>query len=242
MTVDEVIKNCRVEDTKVYLPDFQLDRKTYLDVSKKLNMAGGKWDRKSGSFLFREDPSEYLGILKDGGKVNLKKEFQFFATPDNLADEIVQLADIQYDETVLEPSAGQGAIISAVRRRLPGKHIYYCEIMGLNRMFLDKIDKATFIQEDFLTMEGYTFDKIVMNPPFTKNADVIHVLHAYNCLKPNGRLVSVMSKHWQMSDNKRETTFRDWLYTKKHTVKEIEAGAFKEAGTGIATVLVVIEK
>ena len=51
-----------------------------------------------------------------------------------------------------------------------------------------------------------------------------------------------MSKHWQQSDNKKETEFRDWLKTVYATVEEIPAGKFKESGTAIATVVVVIDK
>jgi hypothetical protein len=46
---------------------------------------------------------------------------------------------------------------------------------------------------DFLASHSTeTYDRVVMNPPFARNAAPKHVLHAYDFLKPGGRLVSVM--------------------------------------------------
>src|SRR3546814_1747 len=49
---------------------------------------------------------------------------------------------------------------------------------------------------DFMQIEPETtglFDRIVMNPPFDRLRDIDHVVHALKFLKPNGRLVAIMS-------------------------------------------------
>jgi 16S rRNA G1207 methylase RsmC len=38
-------------------------------------------------------------------------------------------------------------------------------------------------QEDFLKFKDMHFDKIIMNPPFSKNQDIKHILHAYSLLE-----------------------------------------------------------
>ncbi len=61
-------------------------------------------------------------------------------------------------------------------------------------------------------------------------------------LKNGGRLVSIASKHWQHSTNKKETDFRSWLDDVGADVEEIPQGAFTESGTKIATCLIIINK
>ncbi len=242
-TKEQVLQKCTVEGTVVKLPAGQLDRKLYQDVAKSLELIGGKWKgNKIMGFVFPTDPTDLLAQIANGEKRNLKKEFQFFGTPDGLCDELVILANIQKEHTVLEPSAGQGAIIKAIQRHLP-KSVDYCELMPINQTFLKKIPNTTFIAEDFLTMKGKgLYDRIVMNPPFSGNQDILHVRAAYELLKKGGRLVSITSTHYKLSTNKKETEFMNWLKEVKADVRLIEAGAFKQSGTGISTIMLIINK
>ena len=48
----EVLKQCRVEGNNAFLPDIQLDRKLYVKVAKRLDLIGGKWNRKIKGFVF----------------------------------------------------------------------------------------------------------------------------------------------------------------------------------------------
>lgn len=243
MTAQDVLQKSTVEGMVVKLPPDQLDRKLYTDVAAKLNLIGGKWKGgKVMGFVFQEDPTELLAEIASGEKRNIKKEFQFFGTPDDLADELVRLAEISKDERVLEPSAGQGAIIKAINRVFPGMMVECFEIMPLNQTFLNKMDTAVFIGEDFLQAdEPELFDKIIANPPFSKNQDIEHIYKMYSLLKSGGRLVSIASKHWQYASNKKETSFRQFIEENAEVI-EIEAGRFKESGTSIATCIIVIDK
>jgi len=242
----EVLSQCTVEENVVKLPDVNLDRKQYLDVKKALEQIGGKWKGgKVFGFVFKSDPTELLADIAGGAKRNLKKEFQFFATPEGLAKELVQYACIEDMNTVLEPSAGQGAIIKAINERHPNKSVQCYEMMPDNKLELSQLDSVDFLGDDFLSDEEYSeicFDRIVANPPFTKNQDIDHVKAMYSRLNTSGRLVSIMSTHWQLSNNKKESEFRDWLDSVGAEVIEVEEGAFKESGTKIPTVIVIINK
>lgn len=125
MKVEEILQQCAViKGNIVKLPDIQLERKTYLDVAKQLNLIGGRWKGgKVSGFVFEQDPTDLLTQIASGESRNLKKEYQFFETPETLADEVVEVADIQADSTVLEPSAGRGRLVKAVNKIFPGKMV-----------------------------------------------------------------------------------------------------------------------
>jgi len=245
-TKTEVLQACRIEGNIVRLPDTQLDRKLYQEVAKSLNLIGGTWKgHKVMGFVFKEDPTELLEEIAGGGTRNLKKEYQFFATSEKLAARLVQLAGIDNNDLmVMEPSAGQGAIIKAILKKQPGLCVHYFEIMDINRKFLEKIPDAISLGKDFLTERKHfhDFDKIVANPPFSKNQDIDHIYQMYRSLKHGGRLVSMASKHWQISSNKKEHEFRIWLQNVKAQVLEVPAGEFKESGTEIATCIIIINR
>lgn len=103
----DILKQCLVDGFKVQLPKITLDRKLYQSVAKELNLIGGKWmGGKTQAFVFEQNPAKLLDVLINGDRLNLKKEYQFFATPSQLAIRLVQMADIKADHAVLEPSAG----------------------------------------------------------------------------------------------------------------------------------------
>jgi 16S rRNA A1518/A1519 N6-dimethyltransferase RsmA/KsgA/DIM1 with predicted DNA glycosylase/AP lyase activity len=105
-----------------------------------------------------------------------------------LAAQMATLADIQMDDLVLEPSAGEGMLILAMRHhRIVAVEISARWIPELNKFGILEVHRA-----DFLTW-GYPklFDKIVMNPPF--EADIAHIKRALTMLKPCGRLVTLCS-------------------------------------------------
>jgi hypothetical protein len=247
-TVEEVLKNCTIEGNIVKLPVTQLDRKTYQEVAKKLELIGGKWTSgKIKGFVFNENPESLLKEISAGVNRNLKKEFQFFGTPAELADELVKYADIKQYHKVLEPSAGQGAIIKAINRVYPKLKIDCFELMSINRTFLNKISTANLIGEDFLESEvtmsdEFDYDRIVANPPFSKNQDIEHVYLMYDMLKEGGRLVSITSKHWEISSNKKETEFREWLGEIGAEIISLDEGKFKKSGTMIETNIIIINK
>ena len=243
MTTNEILKECTTSGNVVKLPNRQLPRDEYMGVKKALEGIGGKWTGgKVAGFVFQTDPKELLSKLVGGEKVNLKKDFQFFATPPDLADELVQMAEIDESHNILEPSAGQGAIVHAINRRYPEKVVNCYELMGVNRIVLERIPTVSLIGDDFMTPNVRRFDRIVANPPFTKNQDIDHIQRMYDKLADGGILVSVASTHWQHSSNKKETAFREWLESVNAMVRKVPSGMFKSSGTDVAATIIVIKK
>jgi phospholipid N-methyltransferase len=245
MTKEQVLQNCTIEGNVIKLPNEQLDRKLYQEVAKSLELIGGKWKGgKVYGFVFSFDPTDLLKEIANGENRNLKKEFQFFATPDDLANELVFQAQIEPNHKILEPSAGQGAIIKAIQRVFENKQpVDYCETMDINLTFLQKISNTKPVGTDFLKSDNMNYyDRIIANPPFSKNQDIQHIYKMYECLKPGGRIVTIASKHWQKSNNKTETQFRNWLKEVKADIEEIPSGTFKESGTMISSCIIIINK
>lgn len=244
MTTLEVLSQCTVEGSIIKLPNVQLDRKLYLDTKKSLELIGGKWKGgKVAGFVFQQDPTELLNQIASGEKRNLKKEFQFFATPKELAEKLVELAELNEFDKILEPSAGQGAIISAINDKVNSIPVCY-ELMDLNVSILEKSNlRFNLYGRDFLEAPSNDlFTKIIANPPFSKNQDIDHVMKMHSLLALDGILVSVMSTSWRIGSQKKQEAFKEFLDDVGAEIIEVEAGAFKSSGTSIPTVIVKIKK
>lgn len=246
-TKEDVLKKCTVSGNVVKLPDTQLERKLYQDVAKSLQLIGGKWTGgKVFGFVFPVDPSELLEQIANGDKRNLKKEFQFFATPEHLANRLVKLANINASHLIMEPSAGQGAIIKAIQKEIPNTTVCAFELMDINKTFLQKMANVELLGNDFLKEAKSPlynqFDRIIANPPFSNNQDIDHICKIYMCCKPGGRIVTIAGKHWQIGQENKCKQFREWLSEINAEIIEIEAGTFKESGTNISTCILIIDK
>lgn len=261
METIDILKQCIVDGLIVRLPDIQLDRKQYLNVAGKLQLIGGKWKGgKTKGFVFETDPTDLLNDIANGENRDLKKEFQFFSTPPDVADLMIQKltlfldkADLKVSAKILEPSAGDGALIKAFINQgwyTEGLVIDCFELMELNRKKLSKISSANIIGEDFLkalSSDGNNqirgqYDIVIANPPFNKNQDIDHIRAMYDCLKPGGQLVTLASPSWTFGSQRKQIEFREWLKKVGADIEEIEEGAFKKSGTNIRCMMIKVIK
>jgi hypothetical protein len=240
---EEILKNCTVEGTVVKLPNVQLDRKVYQEVAKALQLIGGKWKGgKISGFVFDLDPTDLLKQISIGEKRNLKKEYQFFGTPDELAEQLVQLAELGSYDLILEPSAGQGALIKAINKVSDAVPDCY-ELMDVNTSILNKSNlRFNYMGGDFFQNEGKLYSKIIANPPFTKNQDIDHLMEMYKCLGPEGKLVCITSESWVNGTQKKQIEFKEFLSSVDSEIIDIPRGSFKESGTMVGGKIVIINK
>jgi len=232
-----VLRAGKIEGNVFFLPSGQLDRKLYESVNKVLTNAGGKWDRKSRGHVFPSNPSEKLGLaISSGVSVNEKQLYQEYFTPTELAARLVGMADVKGHE-VLEPSAGDGRLADACKAS-GAKSVTCVELQEKNIDFLEEKGYEPYMA-DFLTVTPLgigRYNRIVMNPPFTKGQDVKHVLHAMKFLKPGGILVAIVAGGKNVPDELSD------LGGCKISTEPVEDGAFKREGTGVKTMIVKIEK
>lgn len=228
----------------VFLPVQQLP--DYPAIKRLLETAGGKYGRyqKRSGFKFDSDASLILDKLVGGEKLNPKKEFQLFETPQTLCSELVLDAGVEPGMSAFEPSAGNGRIVRELLRLT--NRVTAVELNPIHECNLLDVG-VTPIVGDFLSLDpdqlGH-FDRIVANPPFRANQDIAHVTHMIKFLAPKGRLVSVMSPQWQTGRTRAHKDFKALLADAQYRVEvtPIPTGAFKESGTSISTVKLILEK
>lgn len=163
--------------------------------------------------------------------------FNLFQTPPALAARLVALLDLRPGARVLEPSAGLGRILDAL------KPLQCAEVVAVEmaaacagELFRQDRPGVTIRQRDFLACspdELGMFDAVAMNPPFHMRDDVRHIEHAIQFLKPGGTLAALC-----MDTEHRCRAFQH----QAATWEQIPAGAFSREGTKVPTVLLTIKK
>jgi hypothetical protein len=66
------------------------------------------------------------------------------------------------------------------------------------------------VGSEFLELQGKQYDRIIMNPPFSKGATFSMCSMPMSLLRPGGRLVAIMGEGAFFQSNKR-AEFREWL-------------------------------
>lgn len=226
----------------------ELERKLYTEVNKALSVMGGKWVKAKGGHVFEDDPRPMVEGLMESGHLVVEKD-GFFETPKELAQRMVEIADLREADYILEPEAGMGAIAHVILEDASTKGLnitlWLIEKNQKRSFKLDQIFgmKAVVFCADILDNKGYQkFDKIIMNPPFEELQDIDHVRHAYSLLFPHGVLVAIMSEAPFFRDTQKAKDFREWLKTVNSTHEQLPEGTFKSSGTGVNTRLVVIQR
>jgi len=235
----EILQNSTTNGNELFLQG-TLDRKDYVATNKVIEACGGNWNKKSKSHVFPTDAEERLEQILLTGEVEIPKdEFEYFPTPSSVVNRLVELSEAKPGMKMLEPEAGQGAI--AIPFRELGCDVSCYELSEANFNVLKSLN-FNVIQADFLQIEPEEkYDLIVMNPPFSKQQDIKHVLHAYKFLNPNGILVSVMCGNVLWRDNKLTKDFREFIST-NGSVEKLPEQSFKSSGTNVGTVIVKLKK
>lgn len=175
-----------------------------------------------------------LEALKAGIKAGVQVVAvpDLFATPPELARQVVELAELEPGHRVLEPSAGTGNLLGAMGGAMFGHNPERGEVVGVevNGNLLEHLRRefplTDFRQADFLTCNGDLgkFDRIVMNPPFSGGADIKHIQHARTFLKPGGKLVAICA-NGPRQQAQLQPEADAWI--------DLPAGSFKDAGTNV---------
>lgn len=217
----------------------QLDRKLYERTNKVLEAAGGKWNRKAKAHVFTEDPAAVIDRVILTGEIIAPKDFGFFPSPAGVVDRILEIAELEKGMIVLEPSAGHGAI--ALAAHAAGGVVDCIELLPKNVAVLAAANLRV-VEADFLTVTPSAhYDLVLMNPPFERQADIHHVMHARRFLSPHGRLVSVMSVGVTFRQDRLSVLFRELVRDSGGTFEPLPDGAFKSSGTMVRTVIVRID-
>lgn len=183
-----------------------------------------------------EEEKEQEQLKRDIDSLQLSNIPGFFPTPEEVAQRMFELADVEAGMCVLEPSGGTGALIKPVVDNVDTEILTYeynsslCDI--LRRSFPDY--RVCVKNEDFLEVTDHQgcYPRIIMNPPFDMGADIKHIKHAMTLLKPGGKLVALCSGG-PRQEKELQPLATSW--------ERLPEGSFKESGTMVNAVLLMID-
>lgn len=243
--VMNVLERAELDGPRLRISE-QLDRKLYTEVAKVLEAIGGKWNRSQKATVFDGDAAELLeALLQTGEYHRVKQDLGQFDSPPAVVARVMDLTGVRSGMLLLEPNAGTGNIVIAALSM--NAHVAAIELdakrVAKLRDRVAPFDPPVVIrQADFLSCQPEQgFDIVAMNPPFARQADIDHVLHAARFLKPGGRLVSVMASSVMYRINAKTLAFRRWLDQHGGTIELLEPGAFTTSGTQVRACIVAVD-
>lgn len=174
--------------------------------------------------------------LKQGG-VQIQVAPQLFPTSADVAEMVIDLAQLEDGHKVLEPSAGTGVLINAATASGADISVTAVEIHpGLCNLL--RSQGKWVIEADFLSLDPEQVgkvDRVLMNPPFADASDIAHILHAMKFVRSGGLLVAICADGPRQNAKLRplvEASGGAWI--------RLPAGSFKHAGTNVNTVMMSI--
>lgn len=200
--VVELLMRGRMSSGGTFAIDYDARDSPAVDEAKTVLESLGGVATAAGAlcFSFDYDAEPIIRDVAVSGVIPDQKAHQYYPTPTGLAQRVVDLAEIGDDHTVLEPSAGQGALATHLRAQdqwrqgwvsHPGATLV--EASELHCRILRQKGFETVICRDFLSWApGRRFDRVVMNPPFAGGRWHRHVEHAAELLAEGGRLVAIL--------------------------------------------------
>lgn len=232
-TIEDAFELLEDEENYLILPEKWFSPNLYKNLDeflKTFNCKRVKYNKRT-AYLNNGDftNKQIIEIGKQLKGVSLSTKFDYFPTPQELCEKVQELAEIQANDTILEPSAGTGSLLKGLNKN----NIQCVELNPILAQILKtqgfKVCNKAF--EDVKSVS--TFNKILMNPPFSNRLDAKHILDAFNnYLEQDGILVAIHSAGILQATDKHSKAFQK-LY-QQYGVKQIriEAGAFKNSGKG----------
>ncbi|MEC4718261.1 DUF4942 domain-containing protein [Noviherbaspirillum sp. CPCC 100848] len=178
-------------------------------------------------WLFEYRANDVIAEIVRTGCLPDRKTHQYYPTPKPIAELVAELAQIGEAHSCLEPSAGQGGLCDFLRPanttcvEISPVHCKVLEGKGFKPVCADFLQWSA----------GRTFDRIVMNPPFSEGRALIHLQKAASLLAAGGRLVAVLPSSYRG---------KDLIAGLSHEWSESFQGEFE--GTGVAVTVLALTK
>lgn len=204
--------------------------------------------------------AEYYGeVIPDGRqaeddplkapKTTPAKHYGFYPTPADALDHLFARVPLYRKPDApkfrcLEPSAGTGNI--ARRIAADGEIVDCVEVQQHLAADLraSGLYRAVYAADFFALRPETTglYDRIVMNPPFDRERDIDHVMHALSFLEPGGFLAAIMSAGTEFRETRKSTAFRALMEKMNARWTDLPAGSFAESGTYCNTLILTVWK
>lgn len=161
---------------------------------------------------------------KKSNSTAVAKDLQFYATPRNVAKQVIDKIQLYNPKKILEPSCGEGNLLIELKNKYSSAKIYGIELDASRankcRDLGFSIQRANFLEVPV----DESFDLIVMNPPFYGKHYAKHVEHAIKFLSNGGRLIAILPSAARYDHGILNSGY--WY--------DLEQGSFKESGTNVS--------
>lgn len=160
----------------------------------------------------------------------VRTDLAFYRSTATVFSKLINSCGIRDNMKVLEPSAGDGALLDGIRSYAKQWGHSGIECLGYEydkgRVQQCRMKGHNVLQANFLQVPPRPeYDLVMMNPPFSGKLYQQHIEHAKKFLKPNGYLISVVPS----------SAFYDHAYCEEWAYTDLPVGSFIESGTGIPT-------
>lgn len=231
------------------IPDWDL-------LKSVVETLGGRWlpatKKRTGGWRFADDVDavELVRIARETGRVADPKVNDLYETQPALAAQVVRWLEPSPAYLFLEPNAGRGALVDALLAAVPTARVHGFELLKTNVDALKtryaSNERVIIKRADFLKLSpveiGLQFDRVLMNPPFSRGADLAHVRHAAGFLAPGGRLVAVMSRGLRYRSTKPFADFKTFLAPYTFDLVDNADDAFAGSGTMFRTLTLILQR
>lgn len=254
-----VLARMKVEGQILQPVSETLPRALYERLNKVLEGMGGKWKRGKGHvFADVPDLADRVEAVLATGNYHCQKTADqlaaFFRTPEWLAKQLAEeiVAKVSIHGRFLEPSAGDGRLAMALLSAgIPIGNVLCVEsdekrAQGLQNAGFETVH-GDFLGDDLQTLEGgrglmrgSSFRGILMNPPFTRGADIKHVHRALTMRDARFCFRAIMSAGILWKQDKSTVALREYIKDLGGTITPLPPGTFASEGTEVQTCVVRI--
>lgn len=184
----------------------------YAEIKAACALLGGRWDAASGRHVFPDTVDARASILAlcDAGELPPSNALDYYPTPADVIAEIMGNDSVcdavrsaqaiaacnERPVRFLEPSAGGGALLGALRCAFPEGAGHAVEFdPAFAETLRTRFDGVSVHCADFLKFAAspdLRFDFVLMNPPFDGRTYQKHVRKAFDLLSPFGTVVAIV--------------------------------------------------
>ncbi len=158
-----------------------------------------------------------------------KRDYTKFFTYPETADFMVSLLEPQDGDAILEPSAGNGALVKAIKKACPKSIVFAVEIDERWRVDLKAIvPRVIVIIKYFLELPDYAkFTSCLANPPFGNGTDLqAHFDRMRTLVKKGGRMVMLLPDDFDVKTEHKCYPLENWSTNKDGTTTLIKIVVF----------------
>lgn len=162
--------------------------------------------------------------------MDAKRDYRKFFTYPETAAFMVDLLDPQPGQVILEPSAGNGALVKAIKNKCNQAIVFACELDSEWKSDLYAAGASVVVIKDF--MEYPTWPKhsaCIANPPFGNGIDLeAHVERMIEAVKSGGKLVILVPADFEPCIEYRSYPLENWSKNNDGTTTPIKIIEFNK--------------